>query len=82
MATAEHPTAPLKVDKKVGVFRRMWAGLSILFASKIATVGLAIVLFWVIVAVFAPFIHAIHTVGAGLEGTQSGSLKCPHPRHG
>ncbi len=54
MATAEHPTAPLKVDKKVGVFRRIWAGLSILFASRIATVGLVIVLFWVIVAVFAP----------------------------
>jgi peptide/nickel transport system permease protein len=54
MATAEHPTAPMKVDKKVGVFRRIWAGLSILFASKIATVGLVIVLFWVIVAVFAP----------------------------
>jgi len=54
MPTAEHPTAPVKVDKKVGVFRRIWAGLSILFASKIATVGLVIVLFWVIVAVFAP----------------------------
>jgi peptide/nickel transport system permease protein len=54
MPTAEHPTAPVKVDKKVGVFRRLWAGLSILFASKIATAGLAIVLFWVIVAVFAP----------------------------
>ena len=45
----------MKGAKKAGVFRRMWAGLSILFASKIATVGLAIVLFWVIVAVFAPF---------------------------
>ena len=54
MATAEHATAPAKVDKKVGVFRRMWAGFSILFTSKIAIVGLAIVLFWVIVAVFAP----------------------------
>jgi len=54
MATAEQATAPVKVDKKVGVFRRIWAGLSILFSSKIATVGLAIVLFWVIVAVFAP----------------------------
>jgi peptide/nickel transport system permease protein len=54
MVTAEHPTAPLKVDKKVGAFRRIWAGLSILFASRIATVGLVIVLFWVIVAVFAP----------------------------
>ncbi len=54
MATAEHPAAPVKVDKKVGVFRRMWAGFSILSTSKIAIVGLAIVLFWVIVAVFAP----------------------------
>jgi peptide/nickel transport system permease protein len=54
MPTAEHPTAPMKVDKKVGVSRRLWAGLSILFSSKIATVGFAIVLFWVIVAVFAP----------------------------
>jgi peptide/nickel transport system permease protein len=54
MATSEHATAPVKVDKKVGVFRRIWAGLSVLFSSKIATVGLAIVLFWVIVAVFAP----------------------------
>jgi peptide/nickel transport system permease protein len=54
MATAEQTTAPVKIDKKVGFFRRMWAGFSILFASKIATVGLAIVLFWVTVAVFAP----------------------------
>jgi len=54
MPTAEHPTAPMKVDKKVGVSRRLWAGISILFSSKIATVGFAIVLFWVIVAVFAP----------------------------
>jgi peptide/nickel transport system permease protein len=54
MAVSEQATAPMKVDKKVGVFRRIWAGLSILFASKIATVGLVIVLFWVIVAVFAP----------------------------
>jgi peptide/nickel transport system permease protein len=54
MATAEQAPAPVKAEKKVGVFRRMWAGLSVLFASKIATAGLAIVLFWVIVAVFAP----------------------------
>ncbi len=55
MSTAEQPAATVKVVKKTGVFRRMWAGVSVLFASKIATVGLAIVLFWVIVAVFAPF---------------------------
>lgn len=34
--------------------RRMWEGLSILFASRVAVVGLAIVLFWVFVAIFAP----------------------------
>ncbi|MGD8291583.1 MAG: ABC transporter permease [Desulfobacterales bacterium] len=55
MSTAEQPAATVKVAKKTDVFRRMWAGVSVLFASKIATVGLAIVLFWVIVAVFAPF---------------------------
>ena len=31
-------------------------GLSILFSSKTATIGLAIVLFWVIVALFAPWV--------------------------
>ena len=54
MAVSEQATAPMNVEKKPGILRRIWAGLSILFASKIATVGLVIVLFWVIVAVFAP----------------------------
>lgn len=54
MATAEQATAPLKVEAKPGIFRRIWAGMSIIFASKIAMIGFAIVLFWVIVAIFAP----------------------------
>lgn len=55
MATAEQATAPIKVEEaKPGIFRRIWAGLSIIFASKIAVVGLSIVLFWIIVAIFAP----------------------------
>ena len=54
MATAQEATAPVKVEKKPGILRRMWAGLSILFASKIAIAGLAIVMFWIIVAIFAP----------------------------
>ncbi len=54
MADSEQATAPMNVEKKPGILRRIWAGLSILFSSKIATVGLVIVLFWVIVAVFAP----------------------------
>ena len=55
MATAEQATTPITVGAKPGIFSRMWAGLSIVFASKIAVVGLAIVMFWIIVAVFAPF---------------------------
>ncbi len=54
MATAQEATAPVKVEKKPGILRRMWAGLSIIFASKIAIVGFAIVMFWVIAAIFAP----------------------------
>jgi peptide/nickel transport system permease protein len=36
--------------------RRLWDGISILFASKVAIVGLLILLFWVFVAIFAPFL--------------------------
>ncbi|UCC65627.1 MAG: ABC transporter permease, partial [Anaerolineae bacterium] len=36
--------------------RRLWEGVSILFASRIAVVGLIILLFWVFVAIFAPLL--------------------------
>ena len=36
--------------------QRLWQGISILFASKIAVVGLAIVLFWIFVAICAPLL--------------------------
>ena len=39
---------------KKSILKRMWAGLAILYSSKIAMVGLTIVLFWFSVAVFAP----------------------------
>ncbi|MEJ2170465.1 MAG: ABC transporter permease [Desulfobacterales bacterium] len=55
MAVSEQATVPIKVDKKSGILKRIRAGLSIVYASKIAMVGLAIVLFWVVVAVFAPW---------------------------
>jgi peptide/nickel transport system permease protein len=34
----------------------MWEGLSILYASKVAVVGLLIVIFWIFVAIFAPLL--------------------------
>jgi peptide/nickel transport system permease protein len=36
--------------------RRLWEGVSILFASRIAVVGLIVLLFWVFVAIFAPLL--------------------------
>lgn len=36
--------------------RRFWDGISVLFASKTAIVGLVIILFWVLVAIFAPLL--------------------------
>jgi len=36
--------------------QRLWEGISIVFESKIAVVGLAIVLFWIFVAIFAPLL--------------------------
>ena len=54
MATAEETTAPLRVESKPGIIMRIQAGLAFLFASKIAVVGLCIVMFWMTVAIFAP----------------------------
>jgi peptide/nickel transport system permease protein len=36
--------------------RSLWDSLSVLFASKTAVVGLVILLFWIFVAIFAPFL--------------------------
>ncbi len=43
-------------EEKTGPIKRIKAGLSVLFASKIAVIGLALVLFWVFVAIFAPWL--------------------------
>ena len=36
------------------IFKRIWDGMAILYSSRIAMVGFSIVMFWIIVAVFAP----------------------------
>ena len=54
MATAEETTVPTSANGKPGIFKRIQNGLAFLFASKIAVVGLGIVMFWIIVAIFAP----------------------------
>ncbi|MGD9300273.1 MAG: ABC transporter permease [Desulfobacterales bacterium] len=54
MSDTASPAAPEMVEGKPGIFKRIQNGLAFLFASKIAVVGLCIVMFWVIVAIFAP----------------------------
>ncbi len=36
--------------------RRLWDGVSMIFRSRVATIGLAIILVWVFVAIFAQVI--------------------------
>lgn len=54
MAVSEQ-TLP-KAAARPSRLRRAWEGISILFASKTAIIGLIIVLFWVFVAIFAPLL--------------------------
>jgi peptide/nickel transport system permease protein len=54
MSETASTAAPEMVAAKPGIFRRLQNGLAFIFASKIAVVGLCIVMFWIIVAIFAP----------------------------
>jgi peptide/nickel transport system permease protein len=60
MQDAQEATVPIEhdiaVEIKTSHFQRVWQGISVLFASKVAVTGLFIVLFWVFVAVFAPLL--------------------------
>jgi peptide/nickel transport system permease protein len=47
---------PDSIPGRRGFLHRTWDGLSILFASRTATAGFIIVMFWIFVAVFAPFL--------------------------
>ena len=49
-------TEEIGIDTRGQHSRRIWQAFSVLFASKIAMVGLTIVLFWVFVAIFAPYL--------------------------
>lgn len=44
------------VARRPSRWRRMWEGVSIIGRSRTAVVGLAIVSFWIVVAIFAPFL--------------------------
>ncbi len=53
--TVSEQTIP-KTTARPSLLERLWQGASILLESKVALIGLAIVLFWVLVAIFAPLL--------------------------
>jgi peptide/nickel transport system permease protein len=53
--TVSEQTAPQVVERPSGL-KRVRESLSVLFASKVAVVGLLIILFWIFVAIFAPLL--------------------------
>jgi len=56
MVSGEQATSTGVTSSGAERLQRLRQGISIVFASRTATVGLVIVLFWVFVAVFAPFL--------------------------
>lgn len=56
MTVGKEATDLSRVEIRTGRLRRMWEGTSIIFASRTATIGLIIVLFWLTVAAFAPLL--------------------------
>lgn len=65
-------------------WRRRWEGVSIIFRSRVAVIGLVIVVFWILVAIFAPILaphdplaqdsSAINSPPAWVEGGNSAYL--------
>ena len=55
MTTIQTPVGQ-KSASRPNVLQRLRGGLSVVFRSRIATIGLAIVVFWILVAIFAPLI--------------------------
>jgi peptide/nickel transport system permease protein len=76
MAVSEQ-TMPTAVQEPSRL-RRMWQGLSIIFASKVAVIGLIIVLFWVFVAIFAPLLTPYSATDQDVQA-QNAPPSAAHP---
>ncbi len=55
-ATGGELEKPDNIPRRRGFLKRTWDGFAILFASKTATVGFVLVMFWVLAAIFAPLL--------------------------
>ena len=48
-------TVATAAQPRPSLFQRIWSGISLIFESRVATIGLAMVLFWVILAIISLF---------------------------
>jgi peptide/nickel transport system permease protein len=53
-------TTTAKTRSGPSLFQRMWKGISIVFESRVATIGLAMVVFWVLVGIVSLFWTPYH----------------------
>jgi peptide/nickel transport system permease protein len=56
-------------------WRRLWERVSILFRSRVAVIGLSIVLFWVLVAIFGPLLAPYDPVAQDFKALQGPSVQ-------
>lgn len=54
--TVAETTPRRTIGTREGTLRRMWEGISIIFRSPVAVVGLVVIVFWIVVAIFAPML--------------------------
>jgi peptide/nickel transport system permease protein len=62
----------VEVPAGIRRFNRVRQGLTVLFSSRVAVVGFAIVLFWVIVAIFAPLLTPYSALEQDWKAPNSG----------
>lgn len=71
---SSEPTAdPNQRPRRIPLLGQLRAGLSIILQSRVATIGLGIILFWVFVAIFAPVLAPHDPLASDFEKLQNPS---------
>ena len=75
MKVPEETMDTTEIAQPGSLLKRMWGGISIIFSSKVALVGFALVFFWMFTAVFAPFLTPYTPVEQDWKAPNQGPSK-------
>jgi peptide/nickel transport system permease protein len=75
MAVTEEATVGAQAESRKSPLSRIWEAFSVLLSSRIAVIGLTIVLFWVFVAVFAPLLSSYTPLDMDWKAPNQGPSK-------